>query len=113
MRAPYILIVDDDASVRKLIRRMLGSIDNDILDAASAEDAMAMIAQWPPAVAFCDVHMPAANGLWLADQIRRLAPTTAIVLATGDADIPPPRVFFPGSWRTCSSRFISRRSCRR
>jgi response regulator of citrate/malate metabolism len=33
--------------------------------------------------------MPGANGLWLADQIRDQHPTTAIVLATADADIPP------------------------
>lgn len=88
MRAPYILIVDDDAGVRQLLRRFLTPTGKDVLEAATAEDAIAMVEQLPPAVAFCDVHMPGANGLWLADQIRRASPATAMVLATGDTDVP-------------------------
>jgi FixJ family two-component response regulator len=40
-------------------------------------------------VVFCDVHMPAPNGLWLTGELRRRFPTTAIVLATGDSTLPP------------------------
>jgi CheY-like chemotaxis protein len=40
-------------------------------------------------VAICDVHLPGASGLWLAELIRREHPHTAIVLATGDATLPP------------------------
>jgi len=36
-----------------------------------------------------DVHLPGANGLWLADQIRESSPVTAIILATGDQRVPP------------------------
>jgi response regulator NasT len=49
-----------------------------------------------PHVVVCDVHLPGPNGLWLADQIRDTSPMTAIVLATGDADIPPLESLRPG-----------------
>jgi len=96
MRLPYILVVDDDANVRHLLRRFLTLAGHDVVEAGTAEDAMAIVEQVPPAVAFCDVHMPGANGLWLADQIRSASPATAMVLATGDADIPAVESLRPG-----------------
>ena len=96
MRPPYILVVDDDANVRHLLRRFLTLAGHEVLEAGTAEDAMAIIEQLPPAVAFCDVHMPGANGLWLADQIRSASPATAMVLATGDPDVPAVERLRPG-----------------
>ena len=84
-----VLIVDDDAKVRQLLRRFLEPEGYAVTEAASAEEAMQLIEASPPSVAFCDVHMAGANGLWLADQIRKLSPTTAMVLATGDTEVPP------------------------
>ena len=84
-----ILIVDDDAQVREVLRRFLEPEGYEVLEAASAEQAVGMVEALPPAVAFCDVHMTGANGLWLADQIRTIAPATAMVLATGDSRVPP------------------------
>jgi len=85
---PYVLIVDDEPDVRRLMRRMLEKSGCEIQEAATAEQALDQVEADPPAVAFCDVHMPGANGLWLCDQIRNASPGTAMVLATGDADVP-------------------------
>jgi DNA-binding NtrC family response regulator len=42
-----------------------------------------------PTVVICDVHLPdGPDGLWLADKIRKLYPTTAMILATGDHTVP-------------------------
>lgn len=84
-----VLIVDDDVKVRELLRRFLEPEGYDVIEASSAEEAVQRVESTVPSVAFCDVHMPGANGLWLADQIRALSPATAMVLATGDTDIPP------------------------
>jgi len=91
-----ILIVDDDAQVLEVLRRFLVAEGYDVLEAASAEQAVGMVEALPPAVAFCDVHMTGANGLWLADQIRAIAPATALVLATGDTQVPPMESLRPG-----------------
>jgi len=86
---PDVLVVDDDEPTRHLLRRFLEPAGYWVREAGDAHDALARIAESVPAVALCDVHMPGANGLWLADQIRLQSPTTAIVLVTGDPDIPP------------------------
>jgi putative nucleotidyltransferase with HDIG domain len=44
----------------------------------------------PFAVAFIDVHMPPGpDGIWTAEQIRKLDPHTEIVLVTGYAEVSP------------------------
>ncbi len=86
---PDVLVVDDDQGVRTILRRLLEQAGHSVREADSAHEALARIAESAPAVTLCDVHMPGPNGLWLADQIRVQSPTTAIVLVTGDAEIPP------------------------
>jgi DNA-binding NtrC family response regulator len=93
---PHVLIVDDDAKVRGLMRRFLEPAGYEIVEAESAERGFESVVMRPPDVVFCDVHMPGANGLWLADQIRRQSPTTAVVLATGDSEVPPLESLRPG-----------------
>ena len=91
-----VLIVDDDERVRGLLRRFLEPEGYEVIEAASAEEAVQRLESARPSVAFCDVHMSGANGLWLADQIRALFPATAMVLATGDTEIPPVETLRPG-----------------
>jgi len=91
-----VLIVDDDERVRALLRRFLEPEGYEVIETASAEEAVQRVESTGPSVAFCDVHMPGANGLWLADQIRTLSPATAMVLATGDTEIPPGETLRPG-----------------
>lgn len=84
-----VLIVDDDQPTRHVLRRFLEPAGHSVREAANANEALQKIAESAPAVALLDVHMPGANGLWLADQIRGTSPATAIVLVTGDHEIPP------------------------
>ena len=85
----YLLIVDDDWASRELMQAVVRPFGHPIRQAASALEALSCIEQCRPLVVLCDVHLPAANGLWLADQIRSVAPATGIVLVTGDSGIPP------------------------
>src|ERR1043165_3606107 len=84
-----VLVVDDDLPTRTILRRFLEPAGHGVREAGDANEALAQITEAAPAIALCDVHLPGANGLWLADQIRMQSPTTAIVLVTGDPDIPP------------------------
>jgi two-component system alkaline phosphatase synthesis response regulator PhoP len=88
-QAPTVLVVDDDASIRELLRRILESAGYHVVTAHDAPSALEAMAAHGPQVAFLDVHMPGANGLWLADQIREQFPTAATVLATADRDLSP------------------------
>ncbi len=54
---------------------------------ATAEEALNAMAANPPAVALCDIRMPGHDGLWLAEQIRRTYPDTAVIMASGVHDV--------------------------
>jgi DNA-binding NtrC family response regulator len=84
-----VLIVDDEAGMRKLLSRWLSSEGYQIHEAADAETALEEIISGPPDVVMCDLDMPGRGGLWLAGQIRERFPTTAIVLATALSTVPP------------------------
>lgn len=78
--AYWILVVDDEAPIRDLVRVTLG--DCDVREANSANEARALLthATTPPRVTLLDVFMPGEDGLTFARQLRRLAPQTAIIL---------------------------------
>jgi CheY-like chemotaxis protein len=84
---PTVLVVDDEANIRELLRRILEPEGYTVADAEDAPSALAAMSAHSPHVVFLDVHMPGENGLWLADQIQQKFPTSATVLATADPDI--------------------------
>lgn len=87
--AGSVLIVDDDARIRELLDRWLAPYGLELRQAVDAKSALSAIAERAPSVILCDVHMPGQDGLWLAERVRAIASTTAIVLATGDSTVSP------------------------
>jgi len=84
---PSVLVVEDDASVRELLTRWLRGLGYEAVSAGSADEALGLFLEAPTAVALCDLRMPGRDGLWLAEQIRRISPDTAVVMATGVQDV--------------------------
>ena len=85
---PSVLIVDDDEGVREFLTRALNGFGYTTMVASDAETAFVLLSKRPHVV-LLDVHLPGASGLWFADKVRDRSPTTAIILATGDASVPP------------------------
>lgn len=82
-----VMIVDDEAPVRRLMRRYVEAEGAEAIEAPGAEQALALMAgTGGTAVALCDIRMPGRDGLWLAEQLRRLYPHTAVVMTTGVHD---------------------------
>jgi CheY-like chemotaxis protein len=90
-----VLIVDDEAAILDLWSRFLVDAGYLVARAADAFDALRILTSSRPTVAICDVHMPGRSGIWLADAIREQSPGTAIILATGDAFVPPRETLRP------------------
>jgi response regulator RpfG family c-di-GMP phosphodiesterase len=89
LATPSVLVVDDETGIRELMARWLASGGYAVRTAACASEALARVHDTPPAVALCDIRMPGQDGLWLANQIRRDAPETAVIMATGVQDVEP------------------------
>src|SRR5918996_2650066 len=78
-----LLIVDDEPAVRSSVARWVRQNGYEVAEAGSAGEALDMMAATPAAVALCDVNLPDRNGLWLAAELRRQVPDTALVMTTG------------------------------
>ncbi len=67
-----ILVVDDEADARALMRRLLEDSRATVLEASSAAEALALIRSARPAVLVSDIGMPGESGYGLIRQIRAL-----------------------------------------
>lgn len=85
----HVLVVDDEAGFREVLKRILINAGYDVAVATDAQDALRSIRESAPAIVFCDIHMPGRDGLWLCNQIRAISPAIAMILCTSDDTIPP------------------------
>jgi CheY-like chemotaxis protein len=65
-----ILIVDDNAEVRRAYCEVLVALGYSVTEAADAEEALRVTAEEPPDVALIDIHLPRMNGYRLAQALR-------------------------------------------
>ena len=84
-----ILVVDDDEGVRRVLSRWVSDMGYGVKTAGDADTALEIARDSAIDVALCDIRMPGHDGLWLIDQIGRLCPDIAMVLATGLVEMDP------------------------
>ena len=77
-----VLIVDDERGVRDLMSRWVSALGLDVRVACNADQALAQLNERHSDLAVIDIMMPGKTGLWLAGELRRDHPHTAVVLAT-------------------------------
>ena len=80
-QAPVIAIVDDDASVRRALQRLVESAGYTVQTFASAREFLAWLPQAQAACLVLDVHMDGMSGL---DLQRRLAVPVIFITAHDD-----------------------------
>jgi DNA-binding NtrC family response regulator len=83
----YVLVVDDEESIRKLLMRWLSGWGYQSKEAGSADDALQLMSAEPALVVLCDVMMPVHDGIWLAEQVRTRWPQTAVIMASSAQDM--------------------------
>lgn len=86
--ASTVFLVDDDASVRKALARLLQSAGHAVRTFASAEEFLGADRTIPgSACVVLDVRMPGLSGQAVHERIRALDPTLPVVFITGHGDI--------------------------
>jgi len=82
--AVRILIADDDASIRRLLRRLIENHNDWSVcgDAHDGQDAVGKAAELKPDVVVLDLAMPQMNGFEAARAISRKSPELPILLLT-------------------------------
>ncbi len=80
--ATRILLVEDDDGLRELLSEELQDLGFDVTEAASAEDADALLQKRPADLVISDLRLPGADGLALLQQTRRLEPLPSFIVIT-------------------------------
>jgi diguanylate cyclase (GGDEF)-like protein len=82
-----VLVVDDDVTTRASLLAVLAGAGIAATGAASAEQALAVHADQPPALVVIDYLLPDRNGLDLAQALKERDPTLPILLLTGSSSL--------------------------
>jgi FixJ family two-component response regulator len=85
---PIIHVVDDDASFRNAIARLLRAGDYSVQTFASATEFLQTVRTDAPGCVLLDLHMPGPSGLDLQTAIARSEYPLPIIFLTGHGDIP-------------------------
>jgi len=85
--AARLLIVDDEESMRKLIKTVLAGTGVESTVAASGYDALRILESEKYDAVISDLSMPGMSGMELLSEVRRLYPRTAFLVASGAGDI--------------------------
>jgi two-component system response regulator FixJ len=85
---PTVFVIDDDASVRKSLSRLLGSMGFAVETFASAELFLDREHYDGVGCIILDVRMPGLSGMELQDELTKADYSMPIVFITGHGDIP-------------------------
>ena len=82
-----LLVVDDEDSVRDVLRQLFEYEGHEVAVAGSGDEALRTASQTVPDVVFLDVKMPGRDGLEVLDELRRLAPASHVIMISGHGTI--------------------------
>lgn len=81
-QTPLIVLADDDASLRKVLARVLSRVAR-VLVASDGEEALFLTITHGPAVLVSDLHMPRATGLEVLQRLRVRRERLRCILMSG------------------------------
>jgi two-component system nitrogen regulation response regulator NtrX len=84
---PRILVIDDDAEIRKSFKMTLEYAGYDVVLAATGEEGVKLVEQEAPDLVFCDIKMPGMDGIDVLHKLQHLRDVMPIVVITGNAEI--------------------------
>jgi excisionase family DNA binding protein len=83
---PLVLIVDDDARLRELVRLSLELEGYAVREAASADDALAAIEDQAPDLVLLDVVMPGVDGWQILTRMQERHGSIPVIMFSGQVD---------------------------
>jgi DNA-binding response OmpR family regulator len=82
-----VLVVDDEAPIRRILARALGRAGISVVEAASAEEGLETLHRESIPVMFLDLMLPGMDGCELCRRIREDNPLAIISAITGQSSL--------------------------
>ncbi len=83
MAIANILLVDDDDTLRGVVRATLEMEDYEIVEAPSCRTALAMLGKQSFDLVLLDIHLPDGSGLRVLEAVSERRPSTIVMMMTG------------------------------
>ena len=81
MNKQEILVIDDEAQIRKLLEITLRNNDYKVVEAATANEGLVLAASHPPDLILLDIGLPDENGLLVLKKLRQWYQKPIIILS--------------------------------
>ncbi|CAA6798661.1 MAG: Sigma-54 dependent transcriptional regulator/response regulator [uncultured Aureispira sp.] len=82
-----ILVIDDEPSIRSVLRDILEMENYDVEEAKDGIDALSKVKKTKFDAAICDIKMPKMDGMELLERINILSPDTPVIMISGHGNI--------------------------
>lgn len=82
-----ILIADDEPAIRRVLQRHLEEAEFVCYEAATGDEALAILQHIDVPIVISDLHMPGRDGLALLRSIRESNPATSVVILSADTEL--------------------------
>jgi two-component system KDP operon response regulator KdpE len=79
-----VLVVEDEAPLRRALRTSLAARGFDVREASSGEEAVIAAADYPPDLVVLDLGLPGIDGMETLERLRRFTVAPVIVLTVRD-----------------------------
>jgi putative two-component system response regulator len=82
-----VLVIDDEAVIRRLLCQKLASEGYDCKEAATPEEVFNKLRNGPVGLVILDIKMPGKSGIELLPEIKAAYPDTGVIMATAVTDL--------------------------
>jgi UDP-3-O-[3-hydroxymyristoyl] N-acetylglucosamine deacetylase len=82
-----ILVVDDEANIRRTLRGVLADEGYDVVEAEDGRRALELLEHSLPQLAIVDIWMPEVDGIELVARMRQQAPEVPVIVISGHGTI--------------------------
>jgi two-component system KDP operon response regulator KdpE len=86
MNSPTILVIDDEAQIRKLLSITLKSHDFKVMEAENAREGLTMVANHPPDLVLLDLGLPDESGHEVLRHLREWYTNPVIILSVQSSE---------------------------
>jgi two-component system nitrogen regulation response regulator NtrX len=84
---PRILVVDDEAEIRRSVRMILEYEGYDVIDASTGPEGLSLVERETPDLVFLDIKMQGMDGLEALQRIRQVNEGLPVVIISGHATV--------------------------
>ena len=82
-----LLVVDDEADIRELVRELLERAGHEVVEAAEGAEALRVFYAERPDLVMLDVSMPVLDGWQTLERIRELSEVPVVMLTARDSEL--------------------------